>query len=69
MNDVNQLQDIVTAVLDKYIQPIIHEQVDGMVCRHLDEIIATATDEATKAIARRLLELVVKDSLAKGTTT
>lgn len=67
MNDAEQIRQTVTSVMEKFVKPLVEEQVDQMVLHHLKDIIATATDEATRAVARKLLELAVKDQLlAKG---
>jgi hypothetical protein len=49
--------------LRSIIEEVVHVQIDRLVAHHLKHMIETAKDEATKAIAKRLLELVVKEQL------
>lgn len=60
--NVTLIKQTIIEIMEKFVRPTINDRVDAMVRFHLEDIIKTAKEEATKSIAKKLLELVIEDS-------
>ena len=58
-----QVVQIEVHKLKSIIEELVYAHCKKAITQHIEAIIETAKDEATKAIAKRLLELVVKEQL------
>lgn len=67
--NADKLNTMIRAVLDNVYSDWLREELDHRLGQHLATIVETAKDEATKAIAAKLLALVVKESMNGESTS
>lgn len=56
----------VLVYMEEFVRPVIRELVAMQIKGHLETIIESAKDEATRAIALKLLTLAIKETMTGG---